>query len=91
MSRYGLGMESDSKSAEGLTLAGPTPPLVETRLTGRTDFTPARGVRVEGDMLSIEAEGPVAEVRYAWHMNAAAALRNGADLPAGPFVLKVSE
>ena len=53
--------------------------------------TPARGVRVEGDMLSIEAEGPVAEVRYAWHMNAAAALRNGADLPAGPFVLKVSE
>lgn len=79
------------RSAEGLTLAGPTPPLVETRLTGRTAFTPARGVRVEGDTLSIDAEGPVAEVRYAWHMNAAAALRNGADLPAGPFVLKVSE
>ena len=79
------------RSAEGLTLAGPTPPLVEARLTGRTEFAPSRGVRVEGDALIIAAEGPVAEVRYAWHMNAAADLRNAAGLPAGPFVLRVSE
>lgn len=79
------------RSDEGLLLVGPTPPLVEARLTGQTEFKAMRGARIEGDALSIEAAGPVAEVRYAWHMNAAAALRNGAGLPAGPFVLKVSE
>jgi hypothetical protein len=48
-------------------------------------------MRVEGNELVVEADGLVVEIRYAWHMNAAAALRNGAGLPAGPFVLKVSE
>ena len=79
------------RSAEGLRLAGPTPPLVEVRAMGTGDFKAARGVRVEGDALVIETEGPVAEVRYAWRMNAAAALRNDAGFPAGPFALKVSE
>ena len=79
------------RSAEGLTLMGPTTPLVETRQKGATDFKVARGTRVEGNELVVETDGPVAEIRYAWHMNAAAALRNGAGLPAGPFVLKVSE
>lgn len=79
------------RSAEGLTLVGPTTPLVETRQKGATDFKVARGTRVEGNELVVETDGPVAEIRYAWHMNAAADLRNGAGLPAGPFVLKVSE
>jgi sialate O-acetylesterase len=79
------------RSAEGLTLVGPTTPLVETRQTGATDFKVARGTHVEGNELVVETDGPVAEIRYAWHMNAAVDLRNGAGLPAGPFVLKVSE
>ena len=79
------------RSAAGLTLAGPLPALVEIRLANATAFHTAPAVRIEGDAMVIAAEGPVAEIRYAWHMNAAAALRNGAGLPAGPFWLKVSE
>jgi sialate O-acetylesterase len=79
------------RSAEGLTLMGSTTPRVETRQKGTADFKAARGTRVEGNELVVESDGLIAEIRYAWHMNAAAALCNGAGLPAGPFVLKVSE
>jgi sialate O-acetylesterase len=79
------------RSADGLTLVGPPTPLVETRQKGAADFKAARGTRVEGNELVVETDGLIVEIRYAWHMNAAAALRNGAGLPAGPFALKVSE
>jgi sialate O-acetylesterase len=79
------------RSADGLTLVGPPTPLVETRQKGAADFKAARETRVEGNELVVETDGLIVEIRYAWHMNAAAALRNGAGLPAGPFALKVSE
>ena len=79
------------RSAAGLKLSGETAPLVEIRLAGASDFQPIHGARIVGETLFVEADGRVEEIRYAWHMNASATLRNGADLPAGPFVLKVSE
>ena len=79
------------RSAAGLKFSGETTPLIEIRPANSSVFQAVRGARVEGEAVVVETAGRVVEVRYAWHMNAVAALRNGADLPAGPFVLKVSE
>ena len=79
------------RSAGGLKFSGETTPLIEVRTANSSEFQALRGAHVEGETVVVEAAGRIVEVRYAWHMNAVAALRNGADLPAGPFVLKVSE
>ena len=79
------------RSAEGLTIGGGATPLIEIRSAHADQFQAVQGARVEGEEIVVAVTGRVAEVRYAWHMNAAAALRNGAGLPAGPFALKISE
>ncbi|MEY4403763.1 MAG: hypothetical protein RIR91_1798, partial [Verrucomicrobiota bacterium] len=79
------------RSAAGLKFSGETTPLIEIRPANSSAFQAISGARIDGETVIFETADRVVEVRYAWHMNAVAALRNGADLPAGPFVLKVSE
>jgi len=79
------------RSAAGLTFVGADAPRLETRAVGSDEFKQALHHRLEGEVLVVEADAPVAEVRYAWHMNAPAVLRNGAGLPAAPFAIKASE
>jgi len=89
--RTAQGIRIRFRTPDGLVAADGLPPLIEVRNEGETAFHPATAWRIEGTDLLVEAKGRVAEVRYAWHMNAAAALTGKGKLPAGPFSLKTAE
>jgi sialate O-acetylesterase len=89
--RTAQGVRIRFRAADGLVAVEGLAPALEVRLEGEASFRPVTAWRIEGSDLLVEAKGRVAEVRYAWHMNAAAALTGKGKLPAGPFALRTAE
>jgi sialate O-acetylesterase len=79
------------RAPDGLKAANPTPPSFEVRREGETSFTAASAWEAKDQELYLTAAGRIAEVRYAWHMDARAGLVDRSGRPAGPFRLAVRE
>ncbi len=89
--RTSQGVRIRFRAPDGIKAATSAAPSFEVRREGETVFASASSWEAKDQELHLNAAGRIAEVRYAWRMDAQAGLVDRSGRPAGPFRLMVRE